>query len=644
MTRIRRVGVTLAATLLAGAVFTGPSLAAESLRVDAVDQSAHPVVTMTVTAPTQLAGVDLSGADFALAENGTPRQLEVERVAADELELVVLIDTSGSMSGNPMTAARQAASEFMRQLPADASIAVVNFGSEATVTSPFGAPLDAHVAAVAGLQARGETALYDAILTATGQFEGAPNGAKRSIVLLSDGGDTVSSSSLSAAQEALQTAGTSLYAIELRTAETDPKALQALAQAVDGEVVAADTAGALTGVYDQIASSLTSQYTLTYQSEAHGPTELHILAEQQGVLAEATHIAEFPAAPAAPAAPAPPVEAPAPAPARNPITTLVQPGWLASQWALLGGAAAFYLALAAAILLLLSPKRPKTRLAETIGSGGSRLSERTAFAGIADRATEAAERALQRRTWGAGLNAALERANVALRPGEFVVLALSIAVTAGATGYLLGGLLLGLVFALLTPLAARMFLKIKASRRQARFGDQLNDTLQLLAGSLRAGHSMMQAIDAVAQEADAPTSEEFRRLIMETRLGRSMDDALVAMAARLDSEDFTWVVQAISIQRRVGGDLAEVLDTVAKTVRERNQIKRQVKALSAEGRLSAIILMVLPFALLGFMRITNPEYLGELTGNTLGWFMLAFAGLLMTVGAIWLRKIVKIVY
>jgi tight adherence protein B len=154
----------------------------------------------------------------------------------------------------------------------------------------------------------------------------------------------------------------------------------------------------------------------------------------------------------------------------------------------------------------------------------------------------------------------------------------------------------------------------------------------------------MQSLDAVARESETPTSDEFRRLVVETRLGRDLDDGLEAMADRVGNEDFRWVVQAIQIHRQIGGDLAEVLDNVHQTLRERNQMRRKIKALSGEGKLSAIILFVLPLAMLVFVAAVNPDYLSELTGRTLGVVMLLGAGALMVVGGLWMRRITRLVF
>jgi tight adherence protein B len=163
-----------------------------------------------------------------------------------------------------------------------------------------------------------------------------------------------------------------------------------------------------------------------------------------------------------------------------------------------------------------------------------------------------------------------------------------------------------------------------------------------MAGSLRAGHSLLRAVDSVAHEADAPTSEEFSRIVNETRVGRDLNDALDEVAERMGSDDFTWVAQAIAIHREVGGNLAEVLDAVGHTIRERNAIRRQVKALSAEGKLSAIVLMALPFGVTAFISMSNPAYIAKFTQSVTGYAMLAAAVVMLLVGGLWLKSTVKI--
>ncbi|WP_246006291.1 type II secretion system F family protein [Georgenia muralis] len=228
-----------------------------------------------------------------------------------------------------------------------------------------------------------------------------------------------------------------------------------------------------------------------------------------------------------------------------------------------------------------------------------------------------------------------------MRQQDFAFLVLVGALALAAFGVLFLGPL-GLLLSSLSPLLAKVRLDSLTARRRRKFADQLDDSLQLMASSLRAGHSLPQALNSVAREAEEPTSEAFSRIINETRVGRDMGDSLTDTARRMGSEDFEWVTQAIAINREVGGNLAEVLDGVGHTIRERNQIRRQVKALSAEGKLSAFILMGLPFVVAIFLVFTNPGYISGLTQSLLGYGMLAIGAVLLIVGGIWMRKTVQI--
>ncbi|MCW2633876.1 MAG: Type secretion system domain protein [Blastococcus sp.] len=300
-------------------------------------------------------------------------------------------------------------------------------------------------------------------------------------------------------------------------------------------------------------------------------------------------------------------------------------------------------AVAAALLLLVlvvlpaGPSRvPLSRLDPSAAPSSSALS------GAGAAANAAVQKALAKRGRLAAGAAALERAGMSTTLPDFVLVVGLATAVAGGLGVALGGLVMGLLSAAATPLAAKLLLRFRAGRRQAAFADQLDDSLQLMAGSLRAGHSLLRAVDSVSTEAASPTSEEFSRIVNETRVGRDLNDALDEVAERMGSQDFVWIAQAIAIHREVGGNLAEVLDAVGHTIRERNAIRRQVKALSAEGKLSAIVLMALPFGVTGFISLTNPGYLARFTESLVGYALLGVAGLMLLVGALWLKKTVAI--
>ena len=302
------------------------------------------------------------------------------------------------------------------------------------------------------------------------------------------------------------------------------------------------------------------------------------------------------------------------------------------------GLAACLVGLAAVVYLALGP-RPERLPLERRRPGAP--VEPGALAAATEATSSLIDGVLRRRQRGATYAAALEQAGLRLRPQDFVLLVCAGGLVGGAAGLVVGGPLLALVLAALAPVGGKVLLRVRTTRRRAAFADQLDDSLQLLASSLRAGHSLLQALNSVAHEAEEPTSEEFARVINEIRVGRRVGQALEEAAARMRSEDFVWVTQAIAVNREVGGNLAEVLDGVGHTIRERNQIRRQVQALSAEGRLSAVVLMLLPVGIVGFLSLTNPAYLLKLTHNLIGYALIGLAALLMVVGGLWLRKVVS---
>lgn len=260
-----------------------------------------------------------------------------------------------------------------------------------------------------------------------------------------------------------------------------------------------------------------------------------------------------------------------------------------------------------------------------------------------DRAMELLDSAPRPTGFDAGLERRLEQAAWPLRNAEFIALAvvsgLGVGLLVGALVNVLGGILLGLIAAAVPFL----ILEQRRSTRQKAFLSQLPDTLQLMAGSLRAGYGTLQAIDSVAKEAPAPTSEEFARVLTEARLGMPIEDALSTMADRVDNADFRWVVMAINIQREVGGNLAELLDIVAEVLREREMLRRQINVLSAEGKLSAYILIGLPIVLTIYLILVRPEYIAVLvTSGFIGFAMIGGAVLLMLIGVIWIRNLIRI--
>jgi tight adherence protein B len=628
----RRLVTTVGTLAISSLVLSGAAAEeGEGVRIESVSVAEHPAVSVTVAVP-MAPGDEPDPNAFRLSEDGEERAVTFERAATGDLEVVLLVDTSGSMSGEPIAAAREASTGFLTLLPDDVRVAVASFDSDVEMLSGFEDGREAQLDAVAELQAAGNTSLYDAVVFGLELLSPPEDGSGRAIILLSDGEDTTSAATLDEAVAQLEGADVTFEAVAYGTAYTAIEGLESLATASGGSISDAAAPDALVSLYEQIAAGLTHRYTLGYTSEESGPVTVSVTFGHDGGESTDTRVVDLPALPE-PADAAPAEEQVAPPPVER-----VEPSGL-SRVALLVGGGLWFVALVLLALIALWPGRIRTQL-----SGALRARQRgSGLTELASRASLAAEGTLERRGYRRGLSAALERAGINLRPGEFAVLATSVVVVTFVVGLLLDGPMIGVVLAVLAGVGARLTVAHLGSRRQARFADQLGDTLQLLSGSLRAGYGIMQAIDSVAREADAPASEEFGRLVVETRLGRDMNDAMAAMSERMGSEDFEWVVQAMEINRDVGGDLAEVLDTVGETIRQRNKLRRQVKALSAEGRMSAWVLLVLPFAVATLMAFINRPYIRELwTNGLLGYAMIGTGMVMMTVGMIWTMKLVKI--
>jgi tight adherence protein B len=236
----------------------------------------------------------------------------------------------------------------------------------------------------------------------------------------------------------------------------------------------------------------------------------------------------------------------------------------------------------------------------------------------------------------------LERARLPLRPGEFVLVTAAGGVAFGLITWMLTAqALLGAITALAGPFLAWNFVKFKVARRRKAFEAQLPEALSLIASSLQAGHTALRSVQSMVEESAPPLSEEFERVVAETALGDPLVDALDRMAQRLDVEDLAWVVQAIRIQQTVGGKLADLLFTLAEFMRGREEIRREVKVLTAEGRISAYVLAGLPVFLFFVVKTMTPEYMAPMLRGS-GIFVLLGAAVSVGLGLGIILRMVKI--
>ena len=304
---------------------------------------------------------------------------------------------------------------------------------------------------------------------------------------------------------------------------------------------------------------------------------------------------------------------------------------------LIAGIAFCVLALLAAVAAVVLPRRARLRDAGRAG------------ADLRQRALDVTDRTLRGRGVNGKLAEELELAGIRRSPAAVTLMIAGLAVVAFAAGAVIAAIRGGVVvwvlpiaLSVLVIIVGRIVIRGRIARRRAHFAEQLDDSLQLISSGLRAGHSLVRAVDAVSQEAESPTAEEFARVVNEHRLGRDLGDALQNCAERMQSDDLAWAAQAVAVHREVGGNLSEVLDHVGETIRERNQIRRQVATLSAEGKVSANVLIALPIAIAAVLCVVSPSYIGVFVSTPLGIGLVGVSLVLFVLGVLWLRAVVKI--
>lgn len=606
--------------------------------------AAEPVVTVrdvnaadfpSIELIVSVEGNDAAPKDLTVLEDRVPvadTQIEPLVETTDGVDIILVIDTSGSMKGQPLAAATAAALRFITSLPDDIRVGVMTFADRPKVLASISADHTFALNALGKLTASGETALYDAAVASSGMFHGS---SQRNVILLSDGGDTASRLGLNSAVEKAKKEQISFFTVGLTSGEFDEAALRRLASSTGGSYSPAATAD-LSGLYEGLAHELSNQFRISYESAKTEGGQTTVSVSAGGNVDASLFVAPKLDVPAVPQPKAAPV---------------AEPTVAGEMWMLIALGLCFIATFLFAFMFVgarARARRDRDLMRRTGASHQAALppndpDKASGSAWVPTPILTASEKVTEAAGATASIDAKLERAGISMRAGEFVVAV----VGAGFGGGLLGTIVVGnLVFgALLAAVAATipfLALGIAAKRRTGKLHGQLPDILMILAGSLRAGHSFLEALDMVAQEVGEPGAGEFGRVVAEIRLGRSVPNAMDAMALRIGSDDFKWALLAVNIQREVGGNLAEVLDTVSDTMRDREGIRRQIQVLTAEGRLSVAILAGLPVGVALYLSWVNPDYLSLLFNNGLGLLMTGVSVLMLGLGIVWMRKVVKI--
>jgi tight adherence protein B len=595
-----------------------------------------------------LPGVDAASPDLSTLQvslDGEPMDatatLATHAKNAVRRTAILAIDTSNSMGAHgKFDEAKKAADIFLKSVPDDLYVGVVTFAGDVTVAQKPTLDRASTKAVVDNLQLSYGTLLYDGLLQAL-KTSGADG--QRSVIVLSDGRDT-SSTDLSTVTAKIKKSDAKVDVVALAQSAADQtKYLQPMSDAGDGAVISTADPKALGAVFASEANTLAKQIQITAPAPS-GTVEgtLAVSVDAGGTTYDDSAFVTLQRAKSV-------------SPAAKPSTTLAAapPGRQISTRLMLLGVVGLVVGLAVVVLLSIgAPRRPKESIETHIEAytqrGRSKRSKATqtaASASVTAQAVGIASKALEsNKGFEVKLGDRLEGADVSLKPAEWLLLHAGIATAAALVVFVLtgGNLLLGfagLVGGVLLPWA---WLGMKRSRRLKAFNSQLAGCLQLMAGSMQAGLSLAQALDTVVREGQEPLAGEFRRALVETRLGVPIETALESIGERMESADFSWTVMAIRIQREVGGNLAELLLNVAATLREREYLRRQVKALSAEGRFSAYILLALPPAIILYMSVTNPGYLHPLLHTTIGYVMVGAMLVLMILGFFTMKKLVKV--
>ena len=587
---------------------------------------------------------------LAITVDGQPvSNLEVAPLGESSVPVgvVLVIDTSGSMEGAPIEAAKAAAKSFVSQKRPEDSIALVTFADTATVLTGFttnATDLNARIDAIA---ATGETAFNDGVILGLSLFDSvAVENQLSNMIVLTDGEDTVSTATAEEALAAVEASDARVFGVALESPDFNPDAVSAVAAAGNGLFLSTPDPAQLSGLYGQISREISNTLVARFVSPIAAPGEAAFAVTYPGGLSSTV---EFPVSGYATTTTTAPTTTTSAVPITGEVVVSTSPLALGN----LALIAAAGIGLTAFLFIVILFGRDED-------AGGGRFAKRLQAYGRRSRASEvekvpflqripilnrfsqAAEEEVRRRGLLSGVNSALEQANVPMTPGEAILAMIGLSAVGAVFMAIFNSPLSGLVTFGVLLLFFVFLINWAGNRERKRFEKQLPDTLTLLSTSLRAGYSLLQAIEAVAQEAPDPTAREFSRAVAESRLGRSVPDALEGIVTRTQSKDFEWATMAVEIQREVGGNLAEVLQTVADTMLARNRLKGEIKALTAEGRISAIVLGSLPFALGAFLWFSNRDYLQPMLDATMGRIAIVAGLILMAGGILWLKKIVDI--
>ena len=571
-----------------------------------------------------------------------PTSAELSSAAGRTTDAVIVVDNAAALGNAAVQLAKRGIAPLMPGTGATDSLGVISTGGESTIEVGQTSSASQVQAALDGIRPEGVSATWAALKDAADLLDDRGANSDGTVILFTASPSSFVGGGPSSAESALRRAGVDLQVVALPFG-TDLDAVDEIVADVSGSVTVVDTDEQIAGGFQKVATTLAGSFRMVLPQAADSSAVEPMTLTVDGASASLAYV---PGALRVGSASLTPIV----------VTGAGLFGFLSNpimKWliVLLGVAAVVMLAWAIMAIFLPENDNLERRLEvyedpygdKAVGDDFTSAEEHHVTVPIIQRAVDLTGDLADRRGLTDKLEQRLERANLPLRAAEAMFFLLVVSATMTVLTFVLTrNPLVAIGAAVLTFVLPTAMLNLRIRRRQKAFVGQLPDMLTLLSGTLRAGYSIGQGFESVSTEISEPMGRELRRVVTETRLGRSLEEALQAVAERMDSDDFAWAVMAIRIQREVGGNLAELLMTVADTMTQRERLRRDVATLTAEGKMSAIIIGLLPPGLMVVMWLMNPGYIKPLFQPGLGMIMLGVSVLMMAIGFFWMKKTITI--
>jgi tight adherence protein B len=622
----------------------------EQIVIKDIDTKKYPEINIYLNfkAGSFLGLSSLDKSNFIITENNEPvKNFDFAKIGEvnEPVEIVLVLDASGSMKGSPIIDATNAANTFIDEMGGSDRIAVIGFSDEAFIYSNFSSNKQQLKNSISQVAAAGETALFDGIIKGLEQFNNSNEITHRYLIVLSDGKDTASFSNVGDVIQKSKEKNVIVYSIALLSKDFDSKDIGQISKEAGGELLTTTNSQDLAGFYSLISQKIRNQYKISYISTKPRTENIDIgIAIKKSNINDSIKITY----------PNPFYTYSASKVIGDPLTdtryAFAGIWWFKPVIFALVFVSVTLLIYLISTIMVRNKKDLKSKTDFYVNSAMNKileaeLDEKEKKKSTLSRLSGFISKISSGRRFGELFEQKLRRAGMNLKGTEFIFIHLTIVIISTLVTFLLTkNISLMVMIVMVVIFLPFLFINFKTGQRLKKFNEQLPDTLQLVEGALKAGYSLNQSLAMVIEETKPPISEEFKITLSEIRIGLPEKEALENMAIRINSELFNWVVKAINIQREVGGNLAEIMDIIANTIRERDRVLRQIGALTSEGKLSAYVLIGLPVVIAIALSMLNRSYIVVLVTTKMGLGMLALAIVLMIAGIIWILRIVKIEY